>query len=124
MTTSAAKINMADFELSNIDVSMDKVFQEYPTTILPQKLNKRTGKAKNCLKYEQIDVNIFEKEARMITCHASLERIHLWIKTLDILYYDFLGSKNDLDIKSGVIFQNAGQILIIKEIQSSLKFLN
>ena len=43
-TTSAAKINMADFELSNIDVSMDKVFHEYPTTILPQKLNKRTGK--------------------------------------------------------------------------------
>ena len=35
----------------------------------------------------------------MITFHTSLERIHLWIKTLDIFYYDFLESKNDLDIK-------------------------
>jgi hypothetical protein len=61
---------MADFELSNIDVSMDKVFREYPTTLLPQKFNKRTGKAKNCL-YEKIDVNIYEKEARMITFHTS-----------------------------------------------------
>ena len=87
---------MAALNLEEIDLSMDKVLREYPSKILPEKFNKRTGKAKNCL-YENIDTNLYEKE--MLTFHTSIDRIHSWIKTLDVFYYDFLGANDNLDIK-------------------------
>ena len=81
-----------------INPNMDKILRDYPHNSLPTKLNRRTGKAKKCL-YEEIDPNLYEKDARMVTFYTTLNRIHPWIKTLDVFYYDHLGSHDNFDIK-------------------------
>ena len=90
---------MADF-FPNIPVNynMEKLNNDYPMSCLPKTLNKRTGKAKKCL-YEDIDLNLYEKEARMITFHTTADRIRLWIKALDLFYYDHLGKSDTYDFK-------------------------
>ncbi|CAC5386925.1 unnamed protein product [Mytilus coruscus] len=85
-------------DFNNIDLCMDKVLRDYPVNIFPTSLNKRTGKAKKCL-YEEIDVNLYEKEARMVTFCTSLAHIHPWIKTLDLFYYEHMGINEQFDIK-------------------------
>ncbi|CAG2218274.1 unnamed protein product [Mytilus edulis] len=66
--------------------------------MFPKILHKRTGKAKKCL-FEDIDIYLYEKEARMITFFTNVERIHPWIKTLDLFYYDHMGNNDKFDIK-------------------------
>jgi len=75
---------------------MDKVLQDYHISSLPTKRSKRTGKAKNCL-FEEIDLNLYNDD-KIVTFYTSLERTHYWIKTLDIFYYDHLGSSESLEI--------------------------
>lgn len=80
-----------------IDPSWTRILTEYPKSSLFKKHNKRTGKAKNCL-FEEIDKNLYENEAKMITFHTNLQRIHPWIKTIDVFYYNFLGENEDFKI--------------------------
>ncbi|CAC5421878.1 unnamed protein product [Mytilus coruscus] len=84
-------------DFDNIDLCMDKVLREYPVNIFPTNLNKRTGKAKKCL-YKEIDVNLYEKEAKMVTFYTFLAHIHPWIKTLDLFYYEHMGINEQFDI--------------------------
>lgn len=41
---------------------------------------------------------ICRKKARMITFHKNLQRIHPWIKTLKVFYYNSLQKKEDFEI--------------------------
>ncbi|CAC5387096.1 unnamed protein product [Mytilus coruscus] len=91
-------INKGPELLDIIDFSMDKVYKDYPVKMLPKILHKRTGNAMKCL-FEDIDINLYEKEARMITFFTNVERIHPWIKTLDLFYYDHMGNNDKFDIK-------------------------
>lgn len=79
-------------------MSINKICDEYPHSILPEHLNKRTGKAKNCL-FEQINMELYEESAKILTYHTSLERIHFWIKTLHLFYYEYLGGLDTFDVK-------------------------
>lgn len=81
----------------SIDTDMDSVLKFYPINSLPSILNKRTGKAKKT-KYEEIDNNLYDPEARMVAFHTTLERIIIWLKALEILYYDNLGKSDDLKV--------------------------
>ena len=84
--------------IENIDFSMEKVLKDYPFSILPTVFNKRTGKAANCL-FEEISPNVYENQARMITFHTSVDRIHAWIKCLDVFYYQYLGQSDKYNVK-------------------------
>ncbi|CAC5365975.1 unnamed protein product [Mytilus coruscus] len=77
---------------------MDKTINDYPLSSLPSKQSKRTGKAKLSL-FEQIDPNLYDEHAKLITFYTNLDRIQPWIKTLDIYYYDNLGKEPDYDIE-------------------------
>lgn len=85
-------------EKLHIDLSMSNILNEYPIEHLPNKLNKRTGKAKNC-PFENIDLKMYEESAHMITFHTSLPRLQYWIKALSILYYENLGKLEGVEIK-------------------------
>ncbi|VDI73736.1 Hypothetical predicted protein [Mytilus galloprovincialis] len=89
---------MVDLGKLKIDLSMDKTINDYPLSSLPSKQNKRTGKAKLSL-FEQIDPNLYDEHAKIITFYTNLDRIQPWIKTLDIYYYDNLGKEPDYDIE-------------------------
>ena len=77
-----------------IDLSMDRVMDEYPMSCLPNKLKHRTNKAKHCA-FEEIDENLYEPAAKMIVYHTDITRIHAWIKAFEILYYNNLGNSDD-----------------------------
>jgi hypothetical protein len=81
-----------------IDLSMDRVIKEYPISALPTKLHQRTDKAKQAL-FEEIDINLYNENAHIVTFYTSSDRIQAWIKTLDIYYYDNLGKDQDLEIE-------------------------
>ncbi|CAC5368637.1 unnamed protein product [Mytilus coruscus] len=89
---------MVDLGKLKIDLSMDKTINDYPLSSLPSKQRKRTGKAKLSL-FEQIDPNLYDEHAKIITFYTNLDRIQPWIKTLDIYYYDNLGKEPDYDIE-------------------------
>ncbi|CAC5392228.1 unnamed protein product [Mytilus coruscus] len=84
--------------LDIIDFSMDKVYKDYPVKMFQRSFTNERVKAKKCL-FEDIDINLYEKEARMITFFTNVERIHPWIKTLDLFYYDHMGNNDKFDIK-------------------------
>ncbi|CAC5385215.1 unnamed protein product [Mytilus coruscus] len=89
---------MVDLGKLKIDLSMDKTINDYPLSSLPSKQSKRTGKAKLSL-FEQIDPNLYDEHAKIITFYTHLDRIQPWRKTLDIYYYDNLGKEPDYDIE-------------------------
>ena len=76
---------------------MEKTLKEYPTSIFPAKLHPRTGKAKRCL-MEQIDTNLYDDQANMITFHTSLDRMQYWIKAASIFYYDNVGKLSGINV--------------------------
>ena len=78
------------FKNLKINFCVDETKQHYPEHCLPEKLNKRTGKARHC-SFEEICSNLYEKEARMVAFHTTQPRLYAWIKALEILYYDNLG---------------------------------
>ena len=53
-----------------INYNMNKIYKDYPKSILPVKFSKRTGKALKC-QFEELDLNLYEKEARMVTFHTA-----------------------------------------------------
>jgi hypothetical protein len=61
-------------------------------------LHQRTDKAKQAL-FEEIDINLYNENAHIVTFYTSSDRIQAWIKTLDIYYYDNLGKDQDLEIE-------------------------
>lgn len=73
---------------------MDKVLQDYPDEYFPQILHPRTGKA-NKTYLEQLNLDLYKTDARMVAFHISRERIHDWIKSLLCLYYDHLGQSTE-----------------------------
>ena len=77
-----------------INLSMEKTNTSYPAHCLPSKLKKRNGKAKSC-GFEEILLNHYEKEAKMIAFHTNRPRLLAWIKALEILYYDNFGNEED-----------------------------
>ncbi|CAC5421712.1 unnamed protein product [Mytilus coruscus] len=89
---------MVDLGKLKIDLSMDKTINDYPLSSLPSKQSKRTGKAKLSL-FEQIDPNLYDEHAKIITFYTNLDRIQPWIKTLDIYYYGNLRKEPDYDIE-------------------------
>ncbi|CAG2221419.1 ABCB1 [Mytilus edulis] len=97
-TVLTVSVIMVDLGKLKIDLSMDKTINDYPLSSLPSKQNKRTGKAKLSL-FEQIDPNLYDEHAKIITFYTNLDRIQPWIKTLDIYYYDNLGKEPDYDIE-------------------------
>lgn len=115
--------NMASLNIDEIDLSWEKILSEYPPKDLPDKLNARTGKAKNCL-FEQIDLNLYEEKAKIVTFHTDIKRIHPWIKTLHVFYYDFLGEQENLSInwhdepKEWTDRNHSGNSIIIEVSQS------
>lgn len=77
-------LNMAvAFEDMYVQFSMEKILADYPTHCLPNRLNKRTGKARKCL-FDELDINLYDTEAKMVAFHTSVERIHYWIKALEL----------------------------------------
>ena len=104
-TGTGVEVNISPAECENFfhDVNlnlhnpMESVEASYPSDCLPTSLNPKTGKAKKC-RFEEIDLELYEPEARMVAFHTSLERIRLWIKALDVLYYDILGQKSDINV--------------------------
>lgn len=58
----------------DIDLNMDKIRSEYPTSCLPGKLHRRTGKAKRSL-FEEIDMHLFEPAAKKVSYHTSIDRL-------------------------------------------------
>lgn len=86
------------FEDLHISMSMSRVLSDYPAHCLPEKLNKRTGKAKKSL-FEQIDLCLYDPEARMVSFHTSSDRILAWIKALDIFYYDNVGKSESMNVR-------------------------
>jgi hypothetical protein len=64
-----------DVDIDNIDLTWDNILKVYPESVIPSKLKKRTGKAQKAL-FEEIDNNLYEKEARMITFHTHVNRIY------------------------------------------------
>ena len=86
------------FEDLHISMSMSRVLLDYPAHCLPEKLNKRIGKAKKYL-FEQIDLGLYDPEARMVSFHTSSGRILAWIKALDIFYYDNVGKSVSVNMR-------------------------
>jgi hypothetical protein len=87
-----------DVDIDNIDLTWNNILKVYPESVIPSKLKKRTGKVQKTL-FEEIDNNLYEKEARMITFHTHVNRIYPWIKTLDTFYYIHLGKQSEYRIK-------------------------
>ena len=85
-------------DMPQVDPSWARILSEFPESSLPKKLNKRTGKAKNAL-FEELDLNLYEKEANMVTFHTNIQRLYPWIKTLSTFYYDHLGNSDGYNIK-------------------------
>lgn len=81
-------------DLQTLDLSMDKVLQDYPDEYFPQILHPRTGKA-NKTYLEQLNLDLYKTDARMVAFHINRERIHDWIKSLLCLYYDHLGQSTE-----------------------------
>lgn len=88
-------VDMTD--VPKLDPSWTRIISEYPRSSLPKKLNKRTGKAKNSL-FEELDVQLYEKGANMVTFHTDIHRLYPWIKTLDSFYYNHLGKCDEFNI--------------------------
>lgn len=65
---------------------MDKTLKSYPAHCLPSRLKKHNGKAKKC-GFEDINLNLYEPEAKMVAFHTSHQRLLSWIKAMEILYY-------------------------------------
>lgn len=88
-----------DIDSLNINnMNFGKVINDYPGKVIPLKLHDRTGKAKKC-QFEAIDLNLYQREPKMVTFHTSRPRIQPWIATLDIFYYQYLGNDESLTIK-------------------------
>jgi hypothetical protein len=64
--------------------------KEFPKSCLPTKFNQRFGKTQKCL-FEELDLNLCEENAKMITFHTSENRLRPWIKALSVFYFDNLG---------------------------------
>ena len=88
---------MAGIENIAINYNMNKIYKDYPKSILPVKFSKRTGKALKC-QFEELDLNLYDKEARMVTFHTSPDRLYPWIKTLAVFYYDHLGKSPEYKV--------------------------
>lgn len=88
-------VDMTD--VPKLDPSWTRIISEYPRSSLPKKLNKRTGKAKNSL-FEELDVQLYDKGANMVTFHTDIHRLYPWIKTLDSFYYNHLGKCDEFNI--------------------------
>ena len=55
------------------------LFNEYPKVSFPDTLKPSTGKkGKMCL-FEDIDMNFYEKNARMVAFKTSAERLPAWV---------------------------------------------
>ena len=87
-----------DVDIDNIDLTLDNILKVYPASVIPSKVKKRTGKAQRAL-FEEIDDNLYEKEARTITFNTHVNRIYPWIKTIDTFYYIHLGKQSEYRIK-------------------------
>ena len=81
---------MLEIDDLNINLSMNRISKYYPNHCLPSKLKNRNGKAEKC-GFEEIFHNLYDAKARMVAFHTSLNRLLLWVKALEILYYDNLG---------------------------------
>ena len=77
-----------------IDLSMDRVMADYPASCFPDKLKRRTNKAKQSL-FEQIDDKLYEPAAKMIAFHTDRNRLHAWIKAFEILYFNNIGNREN-----------------------------
>ena len=88
---------MNSIEESN-DLSLDTIISEYPLECIPSKLKTPTGEKAKRAKYEEIDTNLYGVKANMVAFRVKVNRIMLWIKTLHIYYYDYLGNTIDHDV--------------------------
>ena len=77
-----------------IDLSMNRVMADYPASCFPDKLKRRTNKAKQSL-FEQIDDKLYEPAAKMIAFHTDRNRLHAWIKAFEILYFNNIGNREN-----------------------------
>lgn len=86
-----------DCDISTFDLGMKKTYEDYPKKFIPTKLNPRTGKAKNC-QFENLDMNLYNSEARLVAFYTTVDRIYPWIKALSVFYYDHLGDSDQLKV--------------------------
>ena len=99
MMAMAALSALNQVKLEDLEINLDikHIIHSYPHAMLPTKLNPRTRKAKKTL-FEKLDRHLYDDSANMVAFHTSASRIHSWIKTLHILYFDNLGKRPDLNV--------------------------
>ena len=100
-------------DIDNIDLTWDNILKVYPESVIPSKLKKRTGKAQKAL-FEEIDNNLYEKEARMITFHTHVNRIYPWIKTLSTLFIISIWASNLNTESSGLMIRRNGKTFQVR----------
>lgn len=90
--------NMKCTEIENEKLTLQKVYIDYPLTCFPNRLSNPTGNKSKELKYEIIDINLYEKEANMVAFRIELQRLAPWIRALQILYFETYGNSEDYKI--------------------------
>lgn len=80
------------------DLTLNTVHTDYPPSCLPGKFKApSTEKAKRAL-FEKIDEHLYEKAARMVAFRTSVVRLVPWIKSLQLLYYEYYGKSDSFDV--------------------------
>ena len=92
---------MFDINSSEIKTYLQsgKIDREYPTDCLPAKLQTPTTKKSKMCQFEKLDMNLYEKDARMVGFRTTECRILPWLKALGAYYYEFVGKKPDMNVE-------------------------
>lgn len=90
------------FDINNSDIQLfinsGQTENLYPPSCLPAKLqNPTTKKSKHC-KFEDLDLALYDKEARMVGFRTNHSRLTAWLTALGAYYYEYLGKKEDINV--------------------------
>ncbi|CAG2229763.1 unnamed protein product [Mytilus edulis] len=68
-----------------------EIYKTYPAACVPDKLKTPAAKKAKLLKFEEIDVDYYEPDARMVGYRTTQDRVRLWIKALNVYVFEYLG---------------------------------
>ena len=87
--------DFVDKVLNEQSLKLNSVYADYLKPCLPTKFKpSSTEKAKHAL-LEAIDITTYEEAARMVAFKIPCAKLAQWIKTLQLLYYEFYGTSSD-----------------------------